>query len=49
MARIDVANVDNEKKLKAMFVLKCKGSDLSTEIKEMVDKYAKEFDNMKGE
>jgi len=36
-------------KRKAMFVLKCKGKDLSTVLREVIDKYAKEYDNMKKE
>lgn len=52
MARIDVVNVDDDKKLKAMYVCKCKGSDLSTEVKKMVEQLSKDFDEMhkvKGE
>lgn len=49
MTEINVRNVDNEKKQKAIFVLKCKGSDLSTEVRKMVDQLAKEFDQKKGE
>ena len=49
MARIDVINVNEEQKHKAMYVLKCKGSDLSTEIKKLVEQIAKDFDKVKGE
>jgi len=38
--------VDKDKKLKASFVLKTKGKDLSTAVREMLDKYAKEYDEM---
>lgn len=44
MEHIHVTNVNSEQKRKAMFVLKCKGTDLSTEIKKLVAKYAEEFD-----
>ena len=47
MAHIHIANIDDEKKYKAMFVLKCKGKDLTKEVKSLVEKYAKEFDEMK--
>lgn len=43
-----VRNVDSVAKKKAMFVLKCQGKDLSTAVREMCDKYAKEFDEMRG-
>lgn len=50
MGRIEIANVDNEQKHKAMYVLKCKGTDLSTEVKKMVEQLAKDFDKeFKGE
>ena len=39
--------VDKDKKLKASFVLKTKGKDLSTAVREMLDEYAKEYDKMK--
>ena len=42
-----IRNVDCEAKRKAIFVLKCKGKDLSSAFREMIDKYAKEFDEMK--
>ena len=38
--------VDKDKKLKASFVLKTKGKDLSTAVREMLDKYAREYDKM---
>lgn len=44
MEYINVKNVDGEQKRKAMFVLKCRGTDLSKEIKKLVAKYAEEFD-----
>ena len=47
MAEVHITSVDQTKKYKAMFVLKCKGKDLSKEIKELIEKYAKEFDEMK--
>lgn len=43
-----VRKVNSESKRKAMFVLKCKGKDLSTGIREAIDKWAKEFDKMNG-
>lgn len=42
-------DIDTEKKNKALFVLKCKGSNLSQAVREMVDKLAKEYDEKKGE
>lgn len=44
MEYINVKNVDGEQKRKAMFVLKCRGTDLSKEIKKLVSKLAEEFD-----
>lgn len=38
--------VNAETKRKANFVLKCKGKDLSKAVREMIDKLAKEFDEM---
>ena len=46
MAAINVDNVNEECKRKAMFVLKAKGSTLSEEVRKMTEKYAKEFDEM---
>jgi len=47
MADIITKNVDREKKNKALFVLRCKGKDISTAVREMIDKLAKEYDEMK--
>jgi len=44
-----VRNVDSVKKKKALFVLQCKGKDLSKAVREMVDSLAQEFDEMKKE
>lgn len=44
MEDIHVTNVNGEEKRKAMFVLKAKGTDLSTAIKKLVKQYAEEFD-----
>jgi antitoxin component of RelBE/YafQ-DinJ toxin-antitoxin module len=38
--------IDKDVKLKASFVLKLKGKDLSTAVRETLEKYAKEFDEM---
>lgn len=38
--------IDRDIKLKASFVLNQKGKDLSKAIREMLEKYAKEFDEM---
>lgn len=46
MANINVRNVDQSTKLKASFVLKAKGKDLSTAVRETLEKYAKEYDEM---
>jgi len=43
-----VNGVNSESKRKAMYVLKCKGKDLSTAVREMCEKLAKEFDKMNG-
>ena len=43
MANI-IAQVDDVKKRKAVFVLKCKGKDLSKMVRETVDKLAQEYD-----
>ena len=43
---IQVRNVDPEKKRKAVFVLKCKGQNLSEAVREMTEQLAKEFDEM---
>ena len=39
--------VDSEKKRKTIFVLKAKGKTLTDMVNEQLDKYAKEFDNLK--
>ena len=44
MENINVTNVNSEEKRKAMFMLKSKGTDLSTAIKKLVKQYADEFD-----
>ena len=46
MANINVRNVDKENKRKAVFYLSTKGKDLSTAVREMLDKYAKKYDEM---
>ena len=46
MANINVRNVDKESKRKAVFYLSTKGKDLSTAVREMLDKYAKKYDEM---
>ena len=46
LSDMNIKRVDSEKKNKAIFVLKCKGKDLSTAVREMLDKYAKEYDAM---
>ena len=38
--------IDKDIKLKASFVLKSKGKDLSTAVRETLEKYAKEYDEM---
>ena len=47
MTNVNVKNVDKDVKLKASFVLKTKGKDLSTAIREMLDKYAQEYEKKK--
>ena len=42
-----VRGVNSNEKRKAMFVLKCKGKDLSTAVREMINTLAQEFDEMK--
>lgn len=39
--------VDSEIKRKAIFVLKSKGKNLTDMVKEQLEKYAAEFDNVK--
>lgn len=38
--------IDKDIKLKASFILKLKGKDLSTAVRETLEKYAKEYDNL---
>ena len=42
-----VKKVNSDSKRKAMFVLKCKGKDLSTGVREYINKLAEEFDKIK--
>lgn len=44
MADIIIKNLDKEKKDKAIFMLKCRGKDLTKAVREMVDKLSDEFD-----
>jgi len=46
MSNIYIKNLDEEKKNKAMYVLSCKGKDLTKAVRELVDELAKEFDEM---
>ena len=41
---INVKGINSEIKRKSMFVLKCKGTDLSKEIKKVLEENAKEFE-----
>ena len=41
---MNIKNIDPEKKLKASFILKTKGKDLCFAVREMIEKYAKEYD-----
>ena len=41
---INVKGINSEIKRKAMFVLKCKRTDLSKEIKKVLEENAKEFE-----
>jgi hypothetical protein len=43
---LSVKGVDEENKRKAIFVLNTRDSDLSKEIRKMIDELAKEFDEM---
>lgn len=45
---VQAKNVDTEKCLKASFVLKTRGSNLTQAVKEMIDKLAKEYDEREG-
>lgn len=47
MADIIVKNVDNTQKLKASFILKSKGKNLSDAVRDMINKYAREYDQKK--
>lgn len=44
MSDIITKNIDDNKKRKAVFVLKCKGKDISKAVREMIDKLAQEYD-----
>ena len=46
LSDMNIKRVDSEKKRKAIFYLSSKGKDLSTAVREMLEKYAKEFDKM---
>lgn len=46
MSNIYIKNLDEEKKNKAMYVLNCRGKDLTKAVRELVDELAKEFDEM---
>lgn len=46
MSNIYIKNLDEEKKNKAMYVLSCKGKDLTKAVRELVDGLAKQFDEM---
>lgn len=49
MDEIVRVRIDSETKKKVMFVLKCKGSDLSKEVRKMCDELAKIYDEAKQE
>lgn len=40
--------VEKEKKRKTIFVLSTKGKDLSQAVRDMIDKYAEEYDKMQN-
>lgn len=42
------ALIDEETKRKASFVLKCKGKNISEAVRELLEKYAEEFDKKYG-
>ena len=42
------ALIDEETNRKASFVLKCKGKNISEAVRELLEKYAKEFDKKYG-
>lgn len=45
LTEVKAINVDAEKKRKAIFVLQCQGKNLSDAVREVIDKYASEFEN----
>ena len=47
MADVFIKNLDKEKKDKAMYVLNCRGKDLTKAVRELVDELAKEFKKKK--
>ena len=47
MQDLNIKNVDKNKYLKASFVLKTKGKNLSEAVKEMIENLANEYDNKK--
>lgn len=49
MSDIIVKNVDAETKRNAVYVLACKGKNLSDAVREMLAKYAEEFNKYKEE
>ena len=46
MADMNIKNVDETSKIKASFILKSRGKDLSSAVREMIDKLAKEYDKI---
>lgn len=44
MADIIVKNINEEQKRKAVFILNSKGKTLSDAVREMVEKYSKEYE-----
>ena len=46
MENIVVKNVDKETKRKAVFVLQCKGMNISDAVREMLDKEASKFEKL---
>ena len=46
MTDLKIKNIDKTNKIKALFVLKTKGKDLSKAVREMIDNLAKEYDEM---
>lgn len=47
MEEIVKARIDKETKKKAIMMVKCKGSDLSKEIRKICEKLAEEYDEIK--